>query len=516
MRFKVVDFLDQIVKDTVYLFNNQRNDGSIYKTFFNVTYYDTEGKQFPIGSVKIGQKGQIEKRPDLPRTFDYLSEDFFSLGANEDYYENLKKAGLRNEYFMALKDMAFDLEIFLKVREYDVTKVSLMHDITSSTIQGQFHRMAHGGAKLTDYNFTYFLPQIDSDNDEQLQLSFKIEIEKIPPTNIHVLIGKNGVGKTTILKKLLSSIEIEDSEQKYGKVEGDIVQFANIVYVSFSAFDKPFIGDGEELPVPYTFVGLIGREGLKTRDDLAEDFLDSLCKVTQGTKHKLWTDIIDILESDSTFMDLQIKRWTSLKESDFNDGIIEYPQGINESAQVYSRGIEKEEYREKVYSQFNNLSSGHKAILLTIVKLIELVEEKTLVLLDEPEEHLHPPLVSAFIRALSNLLTFRNGVGIIATHSPVIVQEIPKKCVWILRRYGEILINERPEIETFGENLGELTSEIFGYEVTNSGFHKMLQETSRQECSYKDALAVFNNELGNEAKAILRSYMYEKEYRKDD
>lgn len=154
--------------------------------------------------------------------------------------------------------------------------------------------------------------------------------------------------------------------------------------------------------------------------------------------------------------------------------------------------------------------------MLTIVKLIELVEEKTLVLLDEPEEHLHPPLVSAFIRALSNLLIYRNGVGIIATHSPVIVQEIPKKCVWILRRSGKILINERPEIETFGENLGELTSEIFGYEVTNSGFHKMLRETSRQKCSYEDALAVFNNELGNEAKAILRSYMYEKEYRKDD
>ena len=78
-----------------------------------------------------------------------------------------------------------------------------------------------------------------------------------------------------------------------------------------------------------------------------------------------------------------------------------------------------------------------------IAKLIELVEEKTLVLMDEPEEHLHPPLVAAFIRALSNLLTYRNGVGIVATHSPVIVQEVPKKCVWILRRSGDELVGER-------------------------------------------------------------------------
>lgn len=44
--------------------------------------------------------------------------------------------------------------------------------------------------------------------------------------------------------------------------------------------------------------------------------------------------------------------------------------------------------------------------LLTLTKLVELVEEKTLVILDEPEEHLHPPLVSAFIRALSKLVSF--------------------------------------------------------------------------------------------------------------
>ena len=56
--------------------------------------------------------------------------------------------------------------------------------------------------------------------------------------------------------------------------------------------------------------------------------------------------------------------------------------------------------------------------------MVNFVERKTLVIMDEPEEHLHPPLVSAFIRALSELMSYRNGVAIIATHSPVIVQEV--------------------------------------------------------------------------------------------
>lgn len=60
---------------------------------------------------------------------------------------------------------------------------------------------------------------------------------------------------------------------------------------------------------------------------------------------------------------------------------------------------------------------------------------KTLVLIDEPESHLHPPLLSAFIRALSDLLLDRNGLSIIATHSPVVLQEVPKRCVWKINRF---------------------------------------------------------------------------------
>ena len=93
----------------------------------------------------------------------------------------------------------------------------------------------------------------------------------------------------------------------------------------------------------------------------------------------------------------------------------------------------------------------------------------------------------------------------------MIVQEVPKKCVWILRRIGGNIIFERPEIETFGENLGELTGEIFGYEVMNSGFHKMVIDVAEKNDTYADAISDFKNELGNEAKAILKAYMYGKE-----
>jgi hypothetical protein len=128
------------------------------------------------------------------------------------------------------------------------------------------------------------------------------------------------------------------------------------------------------------------------------------------------------------------------------------------------------------------------------------------VLLDEPEAHLHPPLLSAFIRALSDLLVDRNAVALIATHSPVVLQEVPRGCVWKLRRTGQSLVNvERPEIETFGENVGILTREVFGLEVSQSGFHRLLQDAVEQDLSYEEVVRKFDGALGSEARGLAQA-----------
>ena len=176
-----------------------------------------------------------------------------------------------------------------------------------------------------------------------------------------------------------------------------------------------------------------------------------------------------------------------------------------EVASLAGNDLPEKEFRARARTLFSKLSSGHKIVLLTMTRLVETVEERTLVLLDEPEAHLHPPLLSAFIRALSDLLINRNGVGIIATHSPVVLQEVPKSCVWKVRRTNIRVEADRPEIETFGENVGILTREVFGLEVTNSGFHKMLRDAVSDSVGYGEVVDRFGGELGGEAKAIIRA-----------
>ena len=500
---KVADIIFEPQKNTLYLIHNNWDDWFTFETEYRAEYYDDKLEKYSIGYVKVGERNQKNRVPNLPEECLEFSEDFFSLGINEEYYENLKRTPIREEMLKKIRDIAYDKKLFDDVLQYNVTTKSLLRDITRTTVKGQFNRIANGGARLTNYNFSYIIPSEIA--GENRKISFSVECEVKPPSNIHVLIGKNGVGKTTILKRMLYAVEKRGKSEQVGIMYGD--SFANVVFVSFSAFDMSISTEdlsNDKLDIPYTFVGLVEKERIKSGKMLARDFSKSLYKIIKGTKKSLWNKAIEVLESDSTFTELNVKEWSNYHER-YN-----IEKNLSEVDTESQEKKDEEAFEENIIPVFEKLSSGHKVILLTIAKLIELVEEKTLVLLDEPEEHLHPPLVSAFIRALSDLLIYRNGVGIIATHSPVIVQEVPKRCVWILRRSGNELIAERPCIETFGENVGELTREIFGYEVTNSGFHKMLKDVSEKTKTYESAAKEFNGELGKEARSILKSYTYEK------
>ena len=69
----------------------------------------------------------------------------------------------------------------------------------------------------------------------------------------------------------------------------------------------------------------------------------------------------------------------------------------------------------------------------------------------------------------------------------------------------------RPEEETFGENVGTLTREVFGLEVVKSGFHNLLVKSVESGSSYDALLAEYNHQLGYEAKAILKALIIDRD-----
>lgn len=71
---------------------------------------------------------------------------------------------------------------------------------------------------------------------------------------------------------------------------------------------------------------------------------------------------------------------------------------------------------------------------------------------------------------------------------------------------------ERPSVETFGENVGSLTREVFGLEVTQSGFHRFLAEAVAGGASYEGTLARFDGQLGGEAKAVMQGLIAARDF----
>lgn len=475
------------------------NDWWEFETLYGVTFFDKNSVLHRLGGVKIGQMEMCGKRPKLPKVFNELSEEFFSLGQDSDYYEDIKNLGddIRETMLNGLNDIAFDEEKFKTISNEKVTRNSLMRDVTATSISGRYRRLAHGDATLTPYEFSY-RSYPGRNNVPPIIMDFKVQPKSNPPTNIHVIIGRNGVGKTRLINNMIHSI-IEEKTVKFGKFKsisaGEGAIFSNLVSVTFSAFDttEP-IRDRKKKDeeITYSYIGLRtesskedGTFVTKSLTKLKNEFVRSAYKCIIGGKKRRLKAAIKSLEADDIFNDANL---TNVLDID-----------------------QKTEFESTAGVIFNKLSSGHMIVLLTITRLVETIEEKSLVLIDEPETHLHPPLLSAFVRAFSVLLTSKNAVAIVATHSPVVLQEVPRVCCWKLDRTGAFETVTRPELESFGENVGALTQEVFGLEVTHSGFHQILKQIVVNSETYDNAIDQFDNQLGFEAKAILRVLMNKKQ-----
>lgn len=506
MRFKVVRSypVENAGKLLGLLYPVAWDDWFEFETKFTLVVFDEDGQRHVPGVVKIGQKGLLGRNRDLPRLdgyrypsvpdeFEVLSSDLFSLGQAENYYETisampeLTKGGV----LAGLRDVVVNVDLFESVRSDRVTTISLMREVSADNVRGRYRRLASGDAQLSEFYFQYNMPSSKAGSPGP-EMDFHVRPLSRPPTNVHVLIGRNGVGKTRFMRGIAQALLGRPEDPSIGTMqivdnrEGS-TSFSGLVMVSFSAFDDFDLSPKEGDTIKAVQVGIrhFERAASKSFEELAKDFADSFEHARSGPRTSRWRQAVSVLESDDMFA---LANVTSLI------------------------GLTDEEWREEAERLFKRLSSGHAIVLLTITRLVELVDERTLVLIDEPEAHLHPPLLSAFVRSLSDLLVNRNGVAIVATHSPVVLQEVPKLCTWMLRRSNLESKAERPVDETFGQNISVLTREVFGLEITKSGFHQLVEKATKVAgIDYGGVLASFEDQLGSEGKALARALIAERD-----
>lgn len=474
--------LEDDIENALVLRTDTWND-FCYQTFFHLSYVNDLKEEQEIGEVKIGFFGQTTEKT----TIQYLNNTprgIFSVGQDDSYYKKMYELPIpiKNEILSKLGDVVANPELLNKVEKEDVYIKSLVRFVSRSLISNQYKNILKGYATQTPYSFEYRRKPTEKNH-----LTFHVRPDSTPPTNIHVLIGRNGAGKTTVLREMAENLKLTGSEKnKFFTSKGipiDKDYFSKIILSSFSIFDLNDSAFKDEQNNPrFQFIG--SNSGIKNVfESLSDDFVNA----------------IEPCIKLPNISERYIKALSFLKDDDNLCEIIEKLENLIEKKQEF-------DYKK----EFEALSSGHAIALSTITQLVAYVHDKTIVFMDEPESHLHPPLLSALIRAISDLLTKRNGLAIIATHSPVVLQEVPKSCVWYLERTPISYQVGRLNFETYAENLGTLTREVFGLEVRQTGFHKALKLAAEKGKTFDSIMANHENNIGLEGQALLSSFLHTK------
>jgi predicted ATPase len=446
-----------------------------YVTRFTAYFFPHAGEERQLGFVKILQRGQ--ERTELLAEFTQLGEEYCSLGQSVEFYENVNALGLpvATEILTGLRDIVFSPALREQFSGEDAYNRSLLRASSALRALSEAGRLfGIAGEAPAPLKFTYTKLLDGFDAPHQLEISFQTSEEWLG--RIVALIGRNGTGKTALLGRLAYALSgLEDGETK--GLAPFRVPISQVVVISFSAFDtftrprRPQIGLNH-IGVNYAYCGL--------RDDHGTVNLPWAMSMFMASLKELWN----------------LGRWPIWSWLLKGSGVLgefSAPEHVSDSPESLAAWIPEQ-------------SSGHKLVLLTLAKALAKIRNGSILLFDEPETHLHPQLLSSLMRLLHMMLHAFNSHAIVATHSPIVLQELPARDVRILEREGRSPIISGYPGESFGENLSEIVNTAFRLDEKSKNYFRILEglvERRKEE----EVTALFDRRLNLNAQMALHALM---------
>jgi predicted ATP-binding protein involved in virulence len=262
---------------------------------------------------------------------------------------------------------------------------------------------------------TYKLKELYIKNNQKTFQEFKIDFtsDGKNPLPIIVIAGKNGTGKTTLLKYLANFEIQEDDYLEIFKVDNQL-KVNNLKVVDgmkgIQSTKKEYSEHIEYLPVYSSKVKdvkdfILNKHRKRSRE------LDSIKKATK--------EIGDFIENIFYGMDLSF----SLVDVDDTE-----------------RDEEKIIFKNKNGKEFDidELSTGEKTLLSKVLYLYFKDVKNQIILIDEPELSLHPTWQNRVLKLYENFAKENNCQIIIATHSPHIIGSAKNEWIRILTEDGVI------------------------------------------------------------------------------
>lgn len=509
-----------------------------FKTQYHVYYFGTEFDGF-VGNVKILRRGQQETSDSLLPVGQWapLDDNFCSLGQSLDYYERLASLPehVRKEILETLRDALHDPVHAATFQSEPGWRTSVMRDVDDDgyvtlarvLLERDYDALPSRDVKLR-FTVTGWQNSLDLDFSGPPRPSLRppMPFGTTPtlglPERVAVLTGRNGSGKSTLLFRLARVLHASQADRRQlrnlGSIEPAGIGFSRIITIAYSAFDTfqvPGTNEAEKGQIikdiqsnsgRYIFAGLrdIARElsesladlsvsapdpedngfaldrkdftHLKSAKQLADEYAIAIDVIFHRNRTPILLRVLNILFSDPSFAEISGK-----SPIDF---------------------LQEDQRRA-----FMSWSTGHKIVLHATATLIGNAIPKSIVLMDEPESHLHPPLLAAFMHGVRAVLDKYDSFAVIATHSPVVVQETLRRHISIVSRVegGTTILPSR--IETYGESIGEITNEVFGLHANATDYHAALRGMVEEGLTLEQIDGQFDSGMSLQARAYVMSLL---------
>ena len=479
-----------------------------------------------LGHINIMRKGQKSGDSNLIRNyvgedFSSLPDDFCSLSMSVELYRGLDRVldkAEKRQIFTEALQMIFSVndKRYGLFKNEPCFETSLMRNATMNAYALQLGREIMLD-KATSYNlaqiplvytFPSGKPSIKFDfSNTNSNINDKIEI----PARLLACIGNNGAGKSTILYRLARILfSSPAAREKYAKELGSITPqdagFRRLFLISYSAFDNfELPGTGIE---DYKLI----LEGLENRNgrlvycgirDIKKEYAEKITKLlNDNTDNTNIDDSIDYDRCEDGSEDEKktdsdhsayhkLKTINNLAEEFYDcyyqiynnkDMAITWNKLIGECSRANNSFQELyTEYplfcnKQEIIAKFRVFSTGIKYLLHSLSMILTRIEYNSIVIFDEPENHIQPPLLCKFLYCLRIISHKYSSLILVATHSPVILQETLSKNVIIVSRNGSNWNFRKPKIETYGENIGNITNEVFNLNTSVTNYQKTAEK----------------------------------------
>lgn len=467
----------------VFVLQGDNWDDYTNKVRFDLLWVDARGRQQSIGKTKILQGGNVENdwtvytksRP--PDQFSHdIGQEYISLGQSENYYTSIcEKFGAHaQDILIALRDIAIRPGLESRFETSTVFRNGMMRENAAKRSRRFGAAWLRGEEPVEKPSFDYVC--LLAGDKQPFSIRFDFRPTDILPGRVVGIIGRNAVGKTRFLAQLSADlaqtrrVSAETIEERKDRFPIYQPVFNRILAVSYSAFDR-FSRPNAHDESSYVYCGIRDEKGNLSQTGLQRTFKANKKRVCALNRDHDW--IRHILKV------------------------------LGEGSELHEADLRKEIDRHEDESELlASLSSGQAILCHFVTGLLGWIQNESLVLFDEPENHLHPNAVANLFVVLTEILHEHRSYAIAATHSPIVIQEIPSNRVVLFSRDDGSTFAEPLQFESFGESVSELTEHVFKTQEAESLYREALN-TIANRMSLEQALALFSNKLSMNAKAYL-------------